>query len=145
MEEGQSQYAPQQLLSCAACWADVHTAPSDCQDYDQGWACLSLVVLAWHTGGLEKAWPTKLMGCGTRWIFPTHVSHLLPPARLGRHVSVTAAEARADVLPASLHGCVTLLLPNTQTHSPGMIYCLAACGTTLGPDSCECVTVGGSL
>lgn len=33
----------------------------------------------------------------------------------------------------------------TQTHSPVMIYCLAAYGTTLRPDSCKCVTLGGSL
>lgn len=33
----------------------------------------------------------------------------------------------------------------TQTHSPVMIYCLAAYSTTLGPDSCKCATVGGSL
>lgn len=54
--------------------------------------------------------------------FPTHVSHLLPllPGQNGSglpYISHSSRSLRADVLPATLHGCLALHLPTT-VHRP---------------------------
>lgn len=107
-------------------------------DYDQGWACLSLAVLAWLRGELGIVWPTKWIWC-RMWgnILPTHASHLL-----------SLTDQRGSRLPCISHtsksqqgrcaACYLTWLSGsssahycTQTHSPVMIYCLAAYGITL--------------
>lgn len=113
------------------------------------WACLSLAALAWWRGEFGIA--TKWIRCWMRWtILPTHVSHLLPPP--GQHgselpyISHSSRSQRANVLPAACYltwvfGCSSAYYC-TQTHSAVMIYCLAAYGITLRPDSSKVFHAG---
>lgn len=79
--------------------------------------------IARRRGELGIVWPTKWSWCGMKGrILPTHVSHLLPPLRGQRgsrppYISHTSRSQRADVLPATLHGCLALHLPTT-VHRP---------------------------
>lgn len=113
-------------MHCSSClaaglqgWRAYHS--HECRDYDQGWACLSLAVLARWRGELGVVWPTKWIWCGMKGR-KLHVSHLLPPLT-GQHgsrlpyISHTSRSQRADVLPATLHGCLALHLPTT-VHRP---------------------------
>lgn len=74
-------------------------------------------------------------------MFPTHVSHLLPPLA-GQHgpgpsyISQSRQTQRADVLPATLHGSSSARCC-TQRHSLVMIYCLAALQRSRQQDSCK--------
>lgn len=64
-------------------------------------------------------------------VFPTQMSHLLPPLT-GRHrsrlpyISHTSKTLWADVLPATLHGCLALHLPTTVHRPTALLWSIVS-------------------
>lgn len=120
--ESQSQYALQQLFRCRVAGVACAYLSHECRDYGQGWACLSLAVFAWQKGWVRDSVTYKEDLMRDEGESISHSSHLLPPLT-GQHrsrlpyISHNSKSQQADVLPATLHGCLALHLPTT-VHRP---------------------------